>query len=568
MTSLVDMDAFIPAVVEEEEKRRLAGGADSDDEDDDSNPRAGPSAAITTSYGRPPRADGVTPRLEILENTPFFIPFATRVKIFRRFIHQDQCRRRGGSAEPDAWRMGVVMRDGVGGPATLARHHATIRREQAFQDAFAQFDPLGEGLKEPIQITFVDRFGQPEAGIDGGGVTKEFLLTVTQEAFAPSQEPRMFVETEQHQLHPNPSFRDELRDTMRRMGVAADSAAAREQLQLGLRQYEFLGRVVGKCLYEGILVDLDFAGFFLLKWASAGGARAGGKGSGYRPSLNDVRDLDESLYQGLVSSCSSQALPSVHLISSPRPLSRHRTSNESANKPCSSQLKVKHYQGNVEDLGLTFTIDDPVVRSERQPDGSWRRTTKVVTRELQPGGASKPVTRENRLLYLACVARHRLQTQQQDQTDAFLRGLGQIIDPAWLSMFNRAELQTLVSGAASAIDVEDLRRNTQYEGVYQIGDDGLEHPTVQMFWAALHAFSDEDRRRFLKFVTSTPRAPLLGFSQLRPAFAIRDSSGDQDRLPSASTCVNLLKLPRYQNDSTLRSKLLYAIRSGAGFDLS
>ncbi|KAI9885214.1 MAG: Protein phosphatase PP2A regulatory subunit B [Watsoniomyces obsoletus] len=524
MTSMVDMDAFIPAVVEEEEKRRQAGGVDSDDEDDDSNPRAVP------SMGQSSRPDGVTPRLEILENTPFFIPFATRVKIFRRFIHQDQCRRRGGSPEPDAWRMTVVMRDQASGQDTLARHHATIRRDQAFQDAFAQFDPLREELKEPIQITFVDRFGQPEAGIDGGGVTKEFLLTVTQEAFARSQEPRMFVETEQHQLHPNPSFRDELRDAMRRAGLDRDSPAARDQLQLARRQYQFLGRVVGKCLYEGILVDLNFAGFFLLKWASAGGARAGGKGPGYRPSLNDVRELDEALYQGL--------------------------------------LKVKHYQGNMEDLGLTFTIDDPVVKSERQPDGSWRRKTKAVTKELQPGGASKPVTRENRLLYLACVAHHKLQTQQHDQTEAFLRGLGQIIDPAWLSMFNRAELQTLVSGAATPVDVEDLRRNTQYEGVYQIGDDGLEHPTVQMFWAALHHFSDEDRRRVLKFVTSTPRAPLLGFSQLRPSFAIRDSSGDQERLPSASTCVNLLKLPRYQTAETLRSKLLYAVRSGAGFDLS
>jgi ubiquitin-protein ligase E3 C len=39
-------------------------------------------------------------------------------------------------------------------------------------------------------------------------------------------------------------------------------------------------------------------------------------------------------------------------------------------------------------------------------------------------------------------------------------------------------------------------------------------------------------------------------------------------LPSTSTCVNLLKLPRYTNAKVLREKLLYAINSGAGFDLS
>ena len=43
---------------------------------------------------------------------------------------------------------------------------------------------------------------------------------------------------------------------------------------------------------------------------------------------------------------------------------------------------------------------------------------------------------------------------------------------------------------------------------------------------------------------------------------------DVDRLPSASTCYNLLKLPNYRRGSTMREKLLYAISSGAGFDLS
>ena len=43
---------------------------------------------------------------------------------------------------------------------------------------------------------------------------------------------------------------------------------------------------------------------------------------------------------------------------------------------------------------------------------------------------------------------------------------------------------------------------------------------------------------------------------------------DVDRLPSASTCYNMLKLPNYRRASTLREKLLYAAFSGAGFELS
>jgi ubiquitin-protein ligase E3 C len=76
-----------------------------------------------------------------------------------------------------------------------------------------------------------------------------------------------------------------------------------------------------------------------------------------------------------------------------------------------------------------------------------------------------------------------------------------------------------------------------------------------------------------------------GFKELVPNFAIRDAGQDEQRLPTASTCVNLLKvglypipnryypltlsqLPRYKNEQILREKLLQAIHSGAGFDLS
>ena len=51
------------------------------------------------------------------------------------------------------------------------------------------------------------------------------------------------------------------------------------------------------------------------------------------------------------------------------------------------------------------------------------------------------------------------------------------------------------------------------------------------------------------------------------AFALLGGK-DVDRLPSASTCYNMLKLPNYRRASTLKEKLLYAITSNAGFELS
>jgi ubiquitin-protein ligase E3 C len=546
MTSRFDMEGFITAVVMEEERQHRIR-EEGEDEDAEESPDLEMREDLTTvGMSLPRRAQriealrrqqqktarkkvlaSVGPRLEVLQNMPFAIPFETRVQIFRQFVLLDQSRRRGGNVDPDIWRMSMVQNaimNGVHpnnrpGREILGRHHAKIRRDQVFEDAYAQFYELGEGLKEPIQITFVDKFDTVEAGIDGGGVTKEFLTSVTNEAFRSEKGPNLFVTNDQNLLYPNPAALDERRELLKQAGFKPSDQEWIENVNNLFKQYEFLGRIVGKCLYEGILVDIGFAGFFLLKWAASGASASEG---GYRANINDLRDLDEGLYQGL--------------------------------------LKLKNYPGNVEDFSLDFTITDTV-----SLPGS---RTQTITRDLMPNGSNISVTNENRPLYVSYVAKHRLQLQPYYQTQAFLRGLGEIINPSWLSMFNQSELQTLIGGDASEIDVEDLRLNTAYGGVYQIGDDGLEHHTIRLFWKVMKDLDDSERRKVLKYVTSTPRAPLLGFSQLNPRFSIRDAGDDEARLPSTSTCVNLLKLPRYSTATALKQKLLYAVNSGAGFDLS
>lgn len=58
------------------------------------------------------------------------------------------------------------------------------------------------------------------------------------------------------------------------------------------------------------------------------------------------------------------------------------------------------------------------------------------------------------------------------------------------------------------------------------------------------------------------------FQELYPAFCIHNGGPDLERLPTASTCMNLLKLPEFSDEALLRSKLLYAIECAAGFELS
>ncbi|CAN8097686.1 unnamed protein product [Discula destructiva] len=538
MTSRFDMNNFMDAVVAEvEHQREVADEAsDTDDDldmdDDEEDGFVRTSAGYTSQALRIERLKvvhkreqrkrllaAVGPKLEILRNMPFIIPFNVRVQVFRKLVTLDKIRRREGAVDPDQWRMHVLRQfsvpdDPARGRDRLLRHSATVSRGKVFQDAFEQFYELRDGLKEPIQITFVDKFGIPEAGIDGGGVTKEFLTSVTKEAF--TDDLSLFVGNSQNAMYPNPCALDQREHQLRETGLTPESEAWRPTILDLMAQYEFLGRIIGKCLYEGILIDIVFAGFFLLKWAVAA------SDAGYRANINDLREFDEELYHGM--------------------------------------MQLKNYSGDVSDLGLTFTIEDQI-SLPNEP-------TRIITRNLIPHGDTTPVTNENKLLYINYVARHRLVAQPGRVTHNFLSGLGMIIEPAWLSMFNQSELQRLVGGDSSEIDVEDLRSNTAYSGLYVIGDDGEEHPTIRMFWEVMHDLEDAQRRDVLKYVTSTPRAPLLGFSQLRPPFSIRDGGNDVARLPSASTCVNLLKLPVYNDKKLLKEKLLYAVTSGAGFDLS
>jgi E3 ubiquitin-protein ligase HUWE1 len=101
----------------------------------------------------------------------------------------------------------------------------------------------------------------------------------------------------------------------------------------------------------------------------------------------------------------------------------------------------------------------------------------------------------------------------------------------------------------------------------------------------LRSFSQEERARFLMFVTSSSRVPLGGFTQLqgasgtqpfqiqkvRPLSFARDMCqppqlyAKEGSLPQASTCFNLLLLPKFEAYEQLRDKLMFAVYETGGF---
>ena len=96
---------------------------------------------------------------------------------------------------------------------------------------------------------------------------KEFLTSLAKEVF--DSDRGLWLSTQQHELYPNPHSyaTDGMMDVLSIIGSDTDRSLPVHSLSW----FRFVGRILGKALYEGILVDVAFAGFFLAKVSHATG---------------------------------------------------------------------------------------------------------------------------------------------------------------------------------------------------------------------------------------------------------------------------------------------------------
>ncbi|XP_022906806.2 ubiquitin-protein ligase E3B [Onthophagus taurus] len=428
----------------------------------------------------------------LLQSMPHIIPHEERVRLFRKYITNEKTV------------LGLTESACASPQSTLI----TIHRARIVEDGYRQLALLpAQALKGVIRVRFINEQGLDEAGIDQDGVFKEFLEESIKKIFDPAL--NFFKGTSEGRLYPSPT-----------------SCMQENHLQL----FEFVGRMLGKAVYEGIVVDVPFALFFLSQVL-------GQTAQALYSCVDELPSLDDELYRSL--------------------------------------SYIKHFKGDVADLDLTFSVDEDSLGQ-------------LVTHELIPGGKAVPVTNENKINYIHLMAHFRMHVQIKDQTSAFIRGFRSIINQEWLSLFSTPELQRLISGDNVPLDLRDLRKHTQYYGGFHDS-----HRVVCWLWDILEKdFTEDEKGMFLKFVTSCSKPPLLGFAHLEPPFSIRcvevgddEDTGDTigsvirgfftirkkdplNRLPTSSTCFNLLKLPNYQKKSTLREKLRYAVTCNTGFELS
>eukprot|EP00731_Ephydatia_muelleri_P035974 Em0186g5a len=182
--------------------------------------------------------------------------------------------------------------------------------------------------------------------------------------------------------------------------------------------------------------------------------------------------------------------------------------------------------------------------------------------ELKPNGKDVPVTEANKNEYVDLVMKWRFTDRIQEQMNAFMKGFGDVISPKLIQVFDERELEYLMGGLAE-IDVEDWKKNTEYDG-YTANDD-----VIVWFWKAVSNYDNEMRARLLQFVTGTSKVPMNGFAELQGSQGPRKFSikrfGAVNSFPRSHTCFNRIDLPTYTQYYQLKERLTTAIENTEGF---
>lgn len=211
-------------------------------------------------------------------------------------------------------------------------------------------------------------------------------------------------------------------------------------------------------------------------------------------------------------------------------------------------VALQEYRGNVEeDFGLNFMV------TEQLPN------KKIIEKELIPNGKNIAVTGSNKLMYIRKVAKYKLENQFKDQCEAFKNGMQKVLNESAYSLFTSNELRQIIAGFDKDICVTEWQFGTIYS--YFDMNNKKHEQAIMDFWSIVWEMDQKEKEKLLFFVTSLKRPPLTGFKNLNPRFNI---SYTDHSFPSASTCINQLKLPILKKDE-LKKAILYAINADSGF---
>ncbi|OAL50240.1 hypothetical protein IQ07DRAFT_680558 [Pyrenochaeta sp. DS3sAY3a] len=234
----------------------------------------------------------------------------------------------------------------------------SVRRDQVFLDSFKSlyFKSADEMKYGKLSIRF-----HGEEGVDAGGVTREWFQVISRQMFNADYALFVPVASDRTTFHPN------------RL-----SSINPEHLMF----FKFIGRIIGKALYEGRVLDCHFSRAVYKQIMSK------------QVNLKDMETLDLEYYKSLEWMLNNDI----------------------------TDIITETFSVEVEAFGVMQVVD------------------------LIDGGRDIPVTEDNKHEYIRLVTEHRLTGAVNEQLEHFLKGFHDIVPAELVSIFSEQELELLISG--------------------------------------------------------------------------------------------------------------------------
>lgn len=225
--------------------------------------------------------------------------------------------------------------------------------------------------------------------------------------------------------------------------------------------YELIGIMLGLALYNKTLLDLHFPKVLYKKLVlDALKHRGLSPTPSQQLSLRDLEQLDPQVYSTLT-----------------------------------NILKLDFAKNP--DTGVTFQI-------------SYTCWDAARVHDLVPNGCEISVTNENKARFVEKYLEWYLCVSVEQQYRPFAVGFFKVLAGSLIYLFEGDELMRAICGQEN-LDFKELREGTKYQDGYTEGS-----VTVKHFWRVLlEDFNEEDKSKFLRFLTGNDRAPLRGLSAIR-----------------------------------------------------
>eukprot|EP00579_Thalassiosira_antarctica_P012180 CAMPEP_0201918678 /NCGR_PEP_ID=MMETSP0903-20130614/7762_1 /ASSEMBLY_ACC=CAM_ASM_000552 /TAXON_ID=420261 /ORGANISM="Thalassiosira antarctica, Strain CCMP982" /LENGTH=769 /DNA_ID=CAMNT_0048455033 /DNA_START=136 /DNA_END=2445 /DNA_ORIENTATION=+ len=360
-----------------------------------------------------------------------------------------------------------------------------IRREYLLSDSIREV--MSSSREELRTLWRFEFMGEP--GIDAGGLKREWFELVTKEMFDPNLGLWQSSATNQMCMQINP---------------ASEICCPDNHLMY----FRFIGRVMGKAMFDGELVKGHMVKHLykhLLGWPVM---------------FNDLKDIDEEY--------------------------------------CNNLKGLKDMGANVEYVGVDFTTTEELMGMKQ-------------TVELIPGGVDIDVVENNLPEYIEACLRYRLLGRYEAQMSELMLGFYDVLPEPLLTIFDFQELELLMCGLP-VIDTANWMEHTEYTGEYDRKGAHHEvcvwfWEVVSEYDQEMRA----RLLQFVTGTSGVPAngfSSLQGSDGNIRKFTIQGVGLDTCVYPRSHTCFNRIDLPLYDTREDLEEKLRIAVTMAAtGFDI-